>query len=294
MAFNDRLDSRLFELSVADWVRQTFGVDVLYDVAERTNRFFEEASELAQAMGMSLGEAQQLIEYVWGRPVGVPWQEVGGVMTTLAALTHSFRIDMGQCANVELERIWQPDVMAKIRAKHATKPKNSPLPGVAPQEPVWSDPDTDVETSVSDDQYATQVQTNPVQLIAPELDGLADIPYAQTTPDSWDPDYRKVWQELQVARRQITQLRGFNQGLRAYAHRLRQENADLSERLSERPGVDAADLFRLLNALQGNPHEIREMQVTRGMPTLPGDPGNAIDNLVRDFNVWAEQRQSGA
>lgn len=49
----------------------------------------------------------------------------------------------------------------------------------------------------------------------PQLDSLADIQYAQETPASWDADYRKIWQELQVANRNKTQLGGYIRELRS-------------------------------------------------------------------------------
>lgn len=43
----------------------------------------------------------------------------------------------------------------------------------------------------------------------PEMDGLADIEYAQNTPDDWDDDYRATWQKLQVAERNKMQWRSY-------------------------------------------------------------------------------------
>jgi len=63
----------------------------------------------------------------------------------------------------------------------------------------------------------------------PRLDSLADIPYAQEAPASWDPDYRKIWQELQVANRNKTQLGGHIRELRS---RLSQSIAQRDEGLA--------------------------------------------------------------
>lgn len=95
---------------------------------ERTHRFVEEALELAQSMGCSATEAQELLTYVFNRPVGEPGQEVGGTMTTLAALCASAGLDMAAEGSKELSRISHPDVKEKIRLKRANKPKDSPLP----------------------------------------------------------------------------------------------------------------------------------------------------------------------
>ena len=86
----------------------------------------EEALELVQACGCTASEAHQLVDYVYGRDVGEPAQEVGGVMITLAALCLANGIDMAGAGETELARIWTK--VEAIRAKQAAKPKHSPLP----------------------------------------------------------------------------------------------------------------------------------------------------------------------
>lgn len=103
-----------------------FGEEISQDRVERNHRFIEEALELVQACGMPKEEAHQLVEYVYGRPVGEPHQEVGGVMITLAALCLARCLDMHVAGEDELARIWQK--IDKIRAKQATKPRGSALP----------------------------------------------------------------------------------------------------------------------------------------------------------------------
>ena len=67
-----------------------------------------------------------LVDYVFGRPVGEPVQETGGVMVTLAALCLASKIDMDSAGETELGRIWLN--IEKIRAKQEAKPRSSPLP----------------------------------------------------------------------------------------------------------------------------------------------------------------------
>ncbi len=118
-----------FQARVQPWLLACFGELIAGDREERNHRFLEEALELVQASGCSASEAHQLVDYVYGRPVGEPAQEVGGVMVTLAALCLANGLDMHTAAETELARIWT--MVEKIRAKQAAKPKHSPLPQAA-------------------------------------------------------------------------------------------------------------------------------------------------------------------
>lgn len=120
---------------VAAWMIECFGPKITMDRVERADRFIEEALELAQATGWTADRGHALVDYVFGRPVGEIGQEVGGVMVTLAALCNVFEIDIEAEARREVDRITQPEIVLKIRAKQATKPTGSALPAAAPQPP---------------------------------------------------------------------------------------------------------------------------------------------------------------
>ena len=124
----------LFQGRVQPWMMACFGAEISADGAERNHRFLEESLELVQACGCTVSEAHQLVEYVYGRPVGERAQEVGGVMVTLAALCLAQGLDMHAAGETELSRIWTK--VEAIRAKQAAKPKHSPLPAIAPQAPA--------------------------------------------------------------------------------------------------------------------------------------------------------------
>lgn len=117
---------RSFQFRVHEWVLACFGKEIAFDKAERNHRFLEEALELVQSLGCTAHEAHQLVDYVFGRDMGDPAQEVGGVRVTLAALCSANQIDDEDSAEIELERIWTK--VEQIRAKQAAKPKHSPLP----------------------------------------------------------------------------------------------------------------------------------------------------------------------
>lgn len=126
----EEMEGEKFQARVAPWMDACFGPKISADKVERNHRFLEEALELVQANGCTASEAHQLVDYVYGRPVGNPHQEAGGVMVTLAALCLACGMDMHGAGEDELARIWtKVDV---IRAKQAAKPKHGPLPGPTP------------------------------------------------------------------------------------------------------------------------------------------------------------------
>lgn len=123
-------ENESYQVAVRKWMLECFGAKVFNDKVERNHRFLEESLELVQALGCTASEAHQLVDYVYGRPLGEPEQEVGGVMVTLAALCDVNQFDMTECAEAELARIWTKVV--EIRAKQAAKPRHSPLPTSEP------------------------------------------------------------------------------------------------------------------------------------------------------------------
>jgi hypothetical protein len=121
------MDMSAYQAETAAWMNACFGEEVAADRTERIHRFLEEALELAQSLRCTPAEAHQLVDYVFSRPAGDPYQEVGGTLVTLAALCHANNIDLNAAGQVELSRVWTR--MPQIRAKHRAKPKMSPLPG---------------------------------------------------------------------------------------------------------------------------------------------------------------------
>lgn len=135
--------SRRFQDQVQPWMTATFGPEISGDKKERNHRFYEEATELVQAGGMTAAEAHQLVDYTFGRPVGELRQEVGGVMVTLAALCLAQGVNMHSEGEVELERIW--GMVEQIRAKQAAKPKFGPLPGLPIKERIQANRDAEAQ-----------------------------------------------------------------------------------------------------------------------------------------------------
>lgn len=115
-----------FQRSIARWMQLCFGKSIAADRKERCDRFIEEALELVQAGNMPKADVLMLVDYVYGRPVGDLYQEVGGVMVTLAALVDAHNLDLQDCAVLEQERVFTK--VEVIRQKQLSKPRNSPLP----------------------------------------------------------------------------------------------------------------------------------------------------------------------
>lgn len=108
--------------SVWQWCRETFdGIAAWETDKERAYRFFEEAGELFQAIGMTREDAIKVVDYVYGRPDGQVSQEIGGVMITLLALASQQGLNVAHCTRIEHDRITQPDIQKKIREKQLAK-----------------------------------------------------------------------------------------------------------------------------------------------------------------------------
>lgn len=116
-----------FQHRVWDWLKFTFTKTICTSIEERCDRFVEEAIEFVQSLGYDKRRILALVDYVYGRDVGEPKQELGGVMVTLAALSGTAELDMQDAGEVELKRVWA--IVEKIRAKDAGKRKGSALPG---------------------------------------------------------------------------------------------------------------------------------------------------------------------
>jgi len=109
-----------FQSRVQPWMLSCFGPAITFDPHERNERFLEEALELVQAMDYTREQALKMVDYVYNRPKGEPYQEVGGVMITLAAFCEANQLNMNQCAEQELARVWTK--VEQIREKQKGKP----------------------------------------------------------------------------------------------------------------------------------------------------------------------------
>ena len=91
------------------------------DIEERALRLQEEVIELGQAEGITLYQSLGLVYQVYGKPVGDPVQELGGVLSTLAAYLAVTEDNPDEIFEDELSRIERPEMIEKIRRKHDEK-----------------------------------------------------------------------------------------------------------------------------------------------------------------------------
>lgn len=107
---------------VRSWLVKCFGRAVLDDVEERALRFGEESLELVQSLGVTREQALALVKQVYDKEPGDPFQELGGTMVTLATLcVVNPELNAEEAYRTELVRCERPEIMQKIRDKHATK-----------------------------------------------------------------------------------------------------------------------------------------------------------------------------
>lgn len=126
-----QLEAGDFQAQVGDWLARVTAGDPT-DLLERIHRAVEEVAEFAQAGGVTLEDWGQLGARTFARPKGELPLEMGGVMLTVASVAVVAGLDAVALGEAELRRVNTPEMMAKVRAKRATRAGRGPLPGVDP------------------------------------------------------------------------------------------------------------------------------------------------------------------
>lgn len=130
----------LFQGRVATWVRNTFG-EAADDKKERALRFLEEALELVQAVGLDRDAVHRLVDYVFARKPGDVYQEIGGAMVTLSALTTAHDALLGNLASITLDDIEKPETIQRCLARQEEKRAAGVTSDAATAEVEWRDCD---------------------------------------------------------------------------------------------------------------------------------------------------------
>lgn len=74
-------------------------------------------------------------------------------------------------------------------------------------------------------------------MVLPEMESVADLDYTRSAPAEWPADYRRNWQQLQIAARNKMQWRVYALRLRAELKRRREEEARLKWAIKELIGA---------------------------------------------------------
>jgi len=114
--------SKSFQSRVHDWTVVCFGERVAANGVERNHGFLEESLELVQSLDRTREQAHSLLDRVFGRDAGEPWQEVGGVMVTLAALHEARGVDLDLDESAVTEIAHVRTKVERIHEKRRTKP----------------------------------------------------------------------------------------------------------------------------------------------------------------------------
>ena len=115
-----------FQHRVWEWFKSCFGPAGIKDKLQRYFRFYEEATELVQAGGMSRQEAHRMVDSVYDKAPGKVYQEVGGVATTFAMVCNAEGLDLDHTADTELARVWDKQDEIREKQKHKLHPKSGP------------------------------------------------------------------------------------------------------------------------------------------------------------------------
>lgn len=94
----------LRQKEVGDWCLEAFGAEHCCSVEQRAIRFLEEAIELFQAAGGDGAMAHRLVDYIFSRPAGDLYQELGGVGVTILAFANAAGLSADQAEVDEINR----------------------------------------------------------------------------------------------------------------------------------------------------------------------------------------------
>lgn len=96
---------KLLQSLCNSWAVRAFGEAHVNNSKLRALRLLEEAIELAQAEGIQRHMVDHCTEIVYGRPVGLANQEIGGVLMTSAVYCGCNGLDMEEVLSIELNRV---------------------------------------------------------------------------------------------------------------------------------------------------------------------------------------------
>lgn len=99
------------------WVKRCFGFQSL---RIRSLRFLEESIELVQASDITYEDCLRILEQVYNKPKGDPFDEIGDVVLNLASLSSWYGEDIEKSGYSTLYKLFSSDD-GEIRKKQSEK-----------------------------------------------------------------------------------------------------------------------------------------------------------------------------
>lgn len=87
---------KVLQQLMVSWGIRAFGLEEMRSSYKRALRLVEEAVELGQAADVPVEIAHQIVDMVYGRPVGKTHEEIADVFNTLVAYCASRGLDLEQ------------------------------------------------------------------------------------------------------------------------------------------------------------------------------------------------------
>lgn len=101
------------------WLITALGRNTLLNPQDRALRVFEEACELAQALGLSLDKCREQLAHTYSREPGDPKQEIAGVLNAAILTAECLDEDAIALGTAELTRVWSK--IDEVRRKNLDK-----------------------------------------------------------------------------------------------------------------------------------------------------------------------------
>lgn len=107
----------VWEMLTVNWQKLVFG-DRVVTPHVRTLRLLEETLELCQCERVTEEEVQKITRQVYDKPVGNPYNELGGVMICCAIYAGISGWTLEDAFWHEFTRIMDPKIMDKVRTRN--------------------------------------------------------------------------------------------------------------------------------------------------------------------------------
>jgi len=85
---------QVYQKNVMEWLIKSFGEKSATSDHGRTTKFLEEAIELVQSLDLEKEFVHRMVDYVYAREKGEPYQEVGCLVICLAGLCESLNLGL--------------------------------------------------------------------------------------------------------------------------------------------------------------------------------------------------------